>query len=274
MFHLFKVSMAYIVKDMFFVVLLKTQTPDKPTAIHYTALVKKFEQKGVFRMFIRENSNHPKEYSVECIMKDGKPRGFYKKNGCKSMVNKLAEENGYFVRYRGNTWGLYKKVVKVRKKLKPPKNPQYEVAPIPPEELRNFVIQSINDYSPIDEAAKVMFERQIPVFSVKTRMFGIQTLFSRAKSIWIIIMDENMAKWDALNKYRKLGERASNQQDFHASYSYKLLEWSPFWYDKKKVVNELCARLTKLYQKTPGSRKHTVDAIEMDLKEEPVVMVI
>ena len=266
--------MAYTVKIMFFVIMLKTQTPDKPIAIHYTSLVKSFEQKAVFRFFIRENSNHPKEYSVECLMKDGNPRCFYKKSGCKRMVNKLAEANGWFVRSRGNTWALYKKIVKVRKKPKPPTKIQYGVEPIPPEELRNFVIQSIADYSPIDEAAKVMFERKIPVFSMKTRMFGIATLFSRAKSIWIVLMDETMAKWDALNRHRKLGERASNRQDYYASYNFKLLDWSPFWYEKRKIVNEICARLTKLYQKIPGCRKHTVDAVEMDIKKEPVVMVI
>ena len=263
-------------KNMFYVVILKTDTPNKPYAIHLTRLVKKFEQKAVFKVFMKKHSEHPKEYYVEAVEKKGKPRGFYSKQGCLKTVQKLAQEHGYFVRYPGNTWDIYKKIVKVRRK--PPPNKQFVVEPIPTEELRQFVLESIKWDSPLDEAAKVLCERKIPVFSMKTRTLGLSILFKNTGLMHHKLLEEIFDRLDRANKFRKkhtstsLCDQIMDRRDV-------IFDWfeNRKFYQKKRNVNEICARLTKRYDLTPGSSAHTVDAVEAvvpSIKSTPVIKVI
>ena len=100
---------------MFYVVILKTDTPNKPYAVHLTKLVKKFEQKAIFKMFTKQFADSPKEYYVVPLEKNGKPRNFYSKKAAIFKINNLSHDHGYFVKYRGNTWEPYVKPVRVRK---------------------------------------------------------------------------------------------------------------------------------------------------------------
>ena len=54
---------------MFFVITLKTDTIDKPHAIHLTKLTAKFRQKAVFQSFLKNHAETPKEYYVESLVK-------------------------------------------------------------------------------------------------------------------------------------------------------------------------------------------------------------
>ena len=271
---------------LFYVVILKTDTPDKPLAAHLTKLKEKHRQKQIFKMFTQKFADYPKEYYVVPLEKKGKLRNFYTKKAALDMINNLSHEHGYYVKYRGNTWAPYVKPTLVRKQ---PKNKQYPVQPIPTEDLRHYVIESIDNYSPVDEAAKLIFERKIPVFSMKTRMFGMTTLFMNSGRMLTVLMNENMAKIDGLRRDQlQMAMRNGDKYLVPGKYpappglsalqgrTDRLFDWieSSNWYKKKKIVHEVCSRLTKLYQMTPGSRKHTVDAVEMDLKKEAVVMVI
>jgi hypothetical protein len=191
-------------------------------------------------------------------------------------VQKLAQEHGYFVRYPGDKWDIYKKIVKVRRK--PPPKKQFVVEPIPTEELRHFVLESIKWDSPLDEAAKVLCERKIPVFSMKTRSLGLSILFKNTGVMHHKLLEEIFDRLDRANKFRKkhtstsLCDQIMDRRDV-------IFDWfeNRKFYQKKRNVNEICARLTKRYDLTPGSSAHTVDAVEAvvpSIKSTPVIKVI
>ena len=258
---------------MFYVIILKTDTPNKTHAVHLTKLKAKFRQKAVFKSFLKKHADSPKEYFVESLEKGGKPKNFYSKKAALSMVHKQAEANGYFVRLPQNTWGVYNKIQKVRKQ---PPNEQYEVTPIPVEYLRDFVVKSIEDYSSIDQAAQLMFKREIPVFSMKTRMLGVYILFKYTIFMKNKLMEEALERWEYWNKKRGFCNPDHSGNVAHwQSVSFRVGDYEDRFWSKKKTVNEICARLTKLYSKTPGSRAHTVDAVEPeDIKTTQVIKVI
>ena len=259
---------------MYFVITLKTDTVDKPHAIHVTKLKAKFRQKAVFQTFLKNHAEHPKEYYVQSLEKKGKPRNFYSKKAALNTVRKLAEENGYHIRLPKNVWGVYKKLEKLRQK--PRANAPYVVQRIPAEELRNFVVKSIEDCSPIDEAVTAMFERNIPVFSMATRMTGMWDLFKNCGVARCTLAEECYARFDYYNKKRGTGGRDHSGNCYHQQcIGDKLIDWDSLFYQKKRTVNEICARLSKRYSKTPGSRLHTVDAVEQkDIKKTTVIKVI
>ena len=241
---------------LFYVVILKTDTPNKPFAVHLTKLKKKFRQKAVFKFFMKEHSSNPKEYHVESLTKNDKPRNFYSKKAAVAMCQKLSLEHGYYVRNTGNTWSPFEKPETSRKP--PQKNKEFIVRPIPTLELQAFVEESRDVDSPIDAAAKLMFARGIPVFSMKTRKFGISTLFKYSIRMKNLIWG-NMI--DALDKRRKLKKydygytRLQHDTD-------KIADWDSFFFQKKKTINLICGALSRLYKVDPGSREHTQDAIE------------
>ena len=257
---------------MFYVVVLKTDTPDKPYAIHYTKLVKNYERKGIFKMFSKEFAEHSKEYYIECLKKNDTPSKFYVKKRVIEKVHKLAQAHGYFVKLPKNTWGKY--AIPPPKPRKKPANKQFMVEPIPTEDIRAFVLESIADYSSVDVAARLMFQREIPVFSTKTRKFGVRTLFKNGGPMRHILCDENNKLIDDLK--REVHQQKKQRYDTYVppgrGYSYPgltslqgrgniILEWNYNWYDDKKRVDRVCGALTKLYSETPGSRDHTQDAI-------------
>ena len=258
---------------MYFVITLKTDTVDKPHAIHITKLKAKYRQKGVFQTFLKNHAEHPKEYYVNSLQKKGKPRNFYSKQAALNTVRKLAEENGYHVRLPKNVWGVYKKLDKVRKK--PRANKQYVVQRIPADELRDFVVKSIEEYCPIDQAVKIMFERKIPVFSMATRMDGMWDLFKNSGVARCDLLEETLTRFEHYNKKRgKCNHDRSGNCLRQLCNSDRLSGWDARFYQKKRTVNEMCARLTKMYSKTPGSRLHTVDAVrENNIKETPQLIV-
>ena len=259
---------------MFYVVVLKTDTPNKAHAIHLTKLPQKYRQKAVFQSFMKNHSDSPKEYYVESLEKKGKPRNFYSKKAAQNMVFKLAEEQGYFVRLPKNTWGVYKKIQKVRKQ---PANKQYPVDHIPAEDpdLREFVLESVEDGWSIDAAAKLMFKRNIPVFSMKTRNFGVKKLFRHGFTFKLDLIGVYEDRWWALNRKRGICNPAIPGMAFLRNKMDRINDWDHDFAKNKKNVNEICAQLTKLYSKTPGSRAHTVDAVEPDdIKTTHVIKVI
>ena len=257
---------------LFYVVTLKTDTPDKPSAVHLTKLKAKYRQKQVFKMFTRQFAENSKEYYIVHLEKDGKPRNFYTKKAAMEMVHKLAKEHGYFVKLPKNTWGKY--AVPPPKARKKPANKQFIVEPIPTEDLRAFVLESIADYSPVDVAARLMFQREIPVFSTKTRKFGVRTLFSNSGRMTGILMDENFKLVDGIKADVHKQKRRPHDTYVNKTRGYHypglsaalgrndvLVDWNSRWYNDKKRVGRVCGVLTKLYSETPGSRYHTQDAI-------------
>ena len=263
---------------VFYVSVLKTDTPNKPYAIHLSKLKEKYRQKQRFQLFLKTYSEHPKEYYIDPLVKKGKPQTFYCKKAALKMVHKLAQEHGYFVRYPGDKWGIYKKIVKVRRK--PPPNEKYVVQRIPEEELRDFVLKSINDYSPIDHVVKIMFERNIPVFSMATRKLGVCVLFNNSNNVKNTLMEESITRFEVYNKRRGVGG-TDHSGNCHREQCIgdRIMDWDACFFQRKRIVNEICARLTKMYSKTPGSRMHTVDAVEAvefdpSIKSAPVIKVI
>ena len=255
---------------MFYVVILKTDTPNKPFAVHLTQLTKRYEQKAVFKMFTKQFAANCKEYYVNPLVKNGKQRNFYTKSAALAMVRNLANEHGYYVKQPGNTWKPHIKKKTVRKA---PVNKQYEVTPIPTEDLREFVLISVENCGSVDAAANLLFKRNIPVFSMKTRQFGVSTLFSNSIRMLNNLLEENMDQQDALSRaqwinsgdtYRVPGKYGS-PPGFSSlvARADKLQDWNYGFYKKKKTVHQVCAVLTKLYSKTPGSRNHTEDAVPL-----------
>ena len=49
---------------------------------------------AVFQSFLKKHAENRKEYYVESLQKNGKPRNFYSKRAALNTVRKLAEENG------------------------------------------------------------------------------------------------------------------------------------------------------------------------------------
>ena len=261
---------------MFFVITLKTDNVNKPHAIHLTKLKEKYRQKAVFQSFLKKHAETPKEYYVESLQKKGKPRNFYSKQAALNTVRKLAEEHGYHVRLPKNTWGVYKKLVKVRKK--PRANEQYVVQTIPADQLRELVIKSIEDYSPVDATSDLMFKLNIPVFSMATRMNGMWNLLRNCMVARDQLAEEVYKRLDYYNKVRgKCNHDHSGNCARTQDRGFQLLDWDARFYQKKRIVNAICGRLTKLYSETPGSRLHTVDAVEAvdpSIKSTPVIKVI
>ena len=259
---------------LFYVVIFKTDIPNKPSAVHLTKLKAKYRQKQVFKMFSKQFAENGKEYYVVSLEKDGKPRNFYSKKAALEKVRKLALEHGYFVKLPKNTWG--KSVEPTKPARKKPANKQFEVESIPTDELREYVLESIADYSPVDVAANLMFKRNIPVFSMKTRQLGVRTLFANSGYMKIILSDENERLIDEL-RY-KVHQQNKQPGDTYVppgrSYHYPglsslqgrsdiLIDWNSRWYTDKKRVNRVCGVLTRLYSETPGSRDHTQDAVPL-----------
>ena len=262
---------------VFYVVVLKTDTPNKPFAIHQTKLKAKYRQKQIFKMFTRQFAENPKEYYAVSLEKNGEPRMFYVKKKALATVRKLAQEHNYYVKLPKDTWGTYVEPVKPPRKK--PANKQFMVEPIPTLDLRAFVLESIADYSPVDVAARLMFQRGIPVFSTNTRKLGVRTLFKNCGCMRSILMEENFARMDQ----KKAAVNEKNRQPYDTyvppgrKYDYglsgswgtsdNLIDWNVSWYDDKKRVDRVCGVLTKLYSETPGSRKHTQDAIPFKANE-------
>ena len=263
---------------MFFVITLKTDSVNKPHAIHLTKLKEKYRQKAVFQSFLKNHAETPKEYYVESLQKKGKPRNFYSKQAALNTVRKLADEHGYHVRLPKNTWGVYKKLEKVRKK--PRANEQYVVQTIPTDQLRNLVVKSIEVDSPIDATSDLMFELNIPVFSISTRMNGMWNLLRNCGAARNELTEEVYKRLDQYNKKRGMcGTDHSGNSSRAQDRGFQLLGWDAYFFQKKRIVNAICGRLTKLYAKTPGSRLHTVDAVEAvevdpSIKSTPVIKVI
>ena len=250
---------------MYFVITLKTDTVDKPHAIHITQLKDKFRQKAVFQSFLKNHAEHSKEYYVHSLVKKGKPRNFCSKKAALNTVRKLADEQGYHVRLPKNTWGVYKKLVKLRKKRA---NEKYVVQTIPTDQLRNLVVKSIEVDSPIDATSDLMFELNIPVFSMATRITGMWNLLKNVGAARNELTEEIYKRLDQYNKKRGVGNR-DHSGICHRTQDrgFQLIGWDAYFFQKKRIVNAICGRLTKLYAKTPGSRLHTVDAVENDLNE-------
>ena len=259
---------------MFFVITLKTDSVNKPHAIHLTKLKEKYRQKAVFQSFLKNHAETPKEYYVESLQKKGKPRNFYSKQAALNTVRKLADEHGYHVRLPKNTWGVYKKLVKLRKKRA---NEQYVVQTIPADQLRELVVKSMEVDSPIDATSDLMFKLNIPVFSMATRMNGMWNLLKNCGVARNILSEEVYKRLDYYNKKRGFcNHDHSGNCGRTQDRGLQLVGWDARFFQKKRIVNAICGRLTKLYAKTPGSRLHTVDAVEAvpSIKSTPVIKVI
>ena len=262
---------------MYFVITLKTDTADKPHAIHITQLKDKFRQKAVFQSFLKKHAENRKEYYVQSLVKKGKPRNFYSKKAALNTVRKLADEHGYHVRLPKNTWGVYKTLVKVRKKRA---NEKYVVQTIPADQLIELVVKSLEVDSPIDATSDLMFKLNIPVFSISTRMNGMWNLLRNCGAARNELTEEIYKRLDYYNKKRgKCNHDHSGNCGRTQDRGLQLIGWDARFFQKKRITNAICGRLTKLYSKTPGSRLHTVDAVEAveptpSIKSTPVIKVI
>ena len=268
---------------VFYVVILKTDTPNKPHAINVTTQKVKHRQKQVFTAFIKQFAANRNEYYVESLEKKGNPRKFYVKARAFKMRNQLAVEHGYYVRFK-NTWGKYVEPTKPSRK-KPPKK-QYMVCPIPTEELRQCVLEAIeytscNAQAFKDSATKLMKQRGVPVFSMETRMWGMKTLFENARAMKNIIvqeyMDDQQRRQRAyrkrhlkpLDKYIPPGRPGRNMpnNDYYQDLFHHASSWNSQWYEITRNVNDVCGQLTNMYGHRCGSRGHLQDAIPFKANE-------
>ena len=271
---------------VFYVVILKTDTPNKPHAINVTTQKVKHRQKQVFTAFIKQFAANRNEYYVESLEKKGNPRKFYVKAKAFKMRNQLAVEHGYYVRFK-NTWGKYVEPAKPSRK-KPPKK-QYMVRPIPTEELRECVLEAIeytscNGQAFKDSATKLMKQRGVPVFSMETRMWGMKTLFQNANDMKNQIEDEIMntlAEKERAHRKRMLkpGEKfipngdprkwlPHGGGDWYHDRRMQVSLWNSRWYEITRNVNDVCGQLTNMYGHRCGSRGHLQDAIPFKANEQ------